>query len=200
MHKQSGAGFGRREARTALVLADKPAPLISTAAHHHKQTNKTDTMKTKTHQPSKHSALTRIQKQFPQVTKVRDSKRTIEVTVEPQDSAQGRKKDPQSCALARACVRTKIADAAIIGLSFSWLIKGDTAIRYKTSTGVGREITSFDRHHDFASGKDYKLSKIAKSNRLGKRWTGPRSPHASKRPVTQKFHHTANVRIISRHA
>ncbi len=151
-------------------------------------------------QPNK-AALHQIRKQFPSVTKVRDSKRTIEVSVIPEDSVKGRKKDPQTCALARACVRANVADAAIIGLAFSWLIKGNTATRYKTSVGVGREITSFDRHHDFAVGRDYKLSKVSKSNRLGKVYKpAPRSPHATSRPATQKYHHTANVRIIKRHA
>ncbi len=151
-------------------------------------------------QPNK-AALYQIRKQFPSVTKVRDSKRTIEVSVIPEDSVKGRKKDPQTCALARACVRTNVADAAVIGLSFSWLIKGNTATRYKTSVGVGREITSFDRHQDFASGRDYKLSKVSKSNRLGKtHHQSPRSPHYGSRKQTQKYHHTANVRIIRRHA
>ncbi len=156
-------------------------------------------MKTKTHQPSKQSALARIQKQFPQVKKVRDATETISVTVIPADAVKGRRKDPATCALARACVRTSIADAAIIGLSSSWLIKGDTATRYLTSEGVSREITSFDRHQDFQSGNDYKLSRVGKSKRLGKIWEGT-GPHLTTKKVTQKIHHTANVRIIRRHA
>ncbi len=62
-------------------------------------------------------------------------------------------------------------------------------------------LASFDRHQDFATGRDYKLSKISKSNHLGK-WhkKAPRSPHDGPKPKTQKYHHTANVRFIRRHA
>src|SRR6267154_6370563 len=115
------------------------------------------------------SALSVLKKQFPQIEQVKDSNKTIEIEVTSKDSSGGRKKDPQSCALAKDCIRNKIADAAIIGLSYSYLIKGNKATRYKTSVGVGREITSFDRHQDFAEGSYYKLSKISKSSRLDRR-------------------------------
>ncbi len=146
------------------------------------------------------SALNNIRKKFPQVERVRDSRRTIVIRVKPIDSTSGHKKDPESCALVRACIRENIADAAIIGIGNSWLIKGKVATRYKTSTGVGREITSFDRHQDFAVGNDYKLSKIAPASRMGK-YKGEKGPKLTKRDDSKTVvhqHHTANIRVIRR--
>lgn len=146
------------------------------------------------------SSLNTIRKQFPEVERVRDSRRTIVIRVKPIDTTSGRKKDPESCALVRACVRERIADAAIIGIGHAWLIKGKVATRYKTSVGVGREITSFDRHQDFAPGTDYKLSKIPPSARMGK-YKGERGPHKAVRDVSKTVvhkHHTADIRVIKR--
>ncbi len=139
------------------------------------------------------SALNKIQKLFPQVEEVVDSTKTVAISVKENDSKKATKKDPYSCALARACVRQKIADAAIIGIGYSYLIKGRKATRYKTSTSVGREITSFDRHHDFAAGNNYLLSKISPTNRLDKiRKTTKRSGRKHK----QIIHRTSNIRIL----
>ena len=142
---------------------------------------------------------TLIKQHFPRVKRIVDSERTLEVTVTPGDTAAGNALDPENCALAKACVRQKIADAAIIGLSYSYLIKGNTAVRYATSTAVAREITSFDRHHDFAAGQNYKLSKVSKSNRLGVRSkykdSAP-SPRKSTRDYAVTMHRTANVRVM----
>lgn len=144
-------------------------------------------------------AKTIIKRDFPLVTKIIDAKETIDITVEPEDSVKGRRKDPAGCALAKACIRQKIADAAIIGIGYSYLIKGNTAVRYKTSEAVGREITSFDRHNDFAAGKNYKLSKVSPQARLGykpapKQKSGPRE--TTREPIPMAYHKTANVRVM----
>lgn len=143
-----------------------------------------------------------IKRDFPKVKRIVDATETIDITVLPEDAEGGRRKDPRQCALAKACVRQKIADAAIIGIGFSYLIKGDTATRYKTSVGVGREITSYDRHKEFASGGDYKLSKVSPCNRLGVERPHPenkqdnRKRHdiAIREPILA-HHHTKNVRV-----
>lgn len=140
-----------------------------------------------------------IKKHFPKVRRIVDSTRTLEVTVTPADVAAGNPLDPEGCALVKACVRQKIADAAIIGISYSYLIKGDTAVRYHTSTAVSREITSFDRHKDFAAGMNYKLSKISKSNRLGRRLEyadNSDRPRKTTREFPLQVHRTANVRVM----
>ncbi len=140
-----------------------------------------------------------IKEHFPKVKNIVDATKTIEIEVLPQDAVHGRRKDPEECALAKACLRTRIAEGAIIGLAFSYLINGDTAVRYKTSTAVAREITSFDRHKEFAAGVNYKLSKVSATNTLEAlreraRNTGPKK---SKRPnYPMRYHHTANVRVM----
>jgi hypothetical protein len=146
------------------------------------------------------NALTRVQKHFPNVKFVKDSNKTITIRVTEADSKEGTKKDPAGCALARACVREKHSDGAIIGIGTSWLIKGNTAIRYKTSQTVAREIVSFDRHQDFAIGKDYKLSRISPKARLGANRPaakGAPHPRVHGRPVILHKAHTSNVRITT---
>jgi hypothetical protein len=122
------------------------------------------------------------------------------VSVTKDDVRFARRKDKSNCALARACVRQKIASSAMIGIGTSYLINGTTATRYHTSTTVAREITSFDRHADFAEGTTYRLSKVSPRSRLdaGKRpgkVSGSRNP-----PKVDGFvrHHTANIRVIKR--
>jgi len=145
------------------------------------------------------SALTTLQKIFPQVEQVKDSNTTILVSVTSEDSSKARKKDPKNCALARACVRQKLADAAIIGIGYSYLINGNKAIRYKTSNGVAREIVSFDRHQDFEEGNNYLLSKVSPSGRLN-RHKGSGGPHKIKRDTSKtKVHRTANIRVIRKY-
>lgn len=145
----------------------------------------------------RNNALIRIRKHFPNVNHVKDATKSILVTVADKDSKTSTKKDPEHCALANACKRLKIADHAIIGIGYSWLIKGDVATRYKTSTAVGREITSFDRHQDFAAGQDYRLSRPAKSAQLGKK-PGPSTsgPKTTTKDWPHRIHRTANIRTI----
>jgi len=142
------------------------------------------------------SALSKIKKIYPQVTKVVDAKKTISINVKDIDNKAGRKKDFAECALAKACKRTKIADSVLIGLTTSYLIKGNIATRYKTSEAVSREIVSFDRHQDFASGRNYKLSKINKAMKLGT--TTHRGGESSGKlgPRKRINHRTADVRQI----
>src|SRR5258707_9381550 len=102
----------------------------------------------------KNDAVSRIKKHFPEVTKVIDARNSIAVHVKKQDVTKGRRNQPGSCALAQACVREFHADGALINIAYSYIITGKLATRYKTSVAVGREITSFDRHHDFAPGAD----------------------------------------------
>lgn len=142
------------------------------------------------------SALSKIKKIFPHVTTVIDSKKTISITVLKTDNKTGRKKDFTDCALARACKRTKIADSVIIGLTTSYLIKNNIATRYLTSVSVGREITSFDRHQDFAPGVDYKLGKIPASIKLGMSSKSRGKETGKNGPQLKRVHKTVDVREL----
>jgi hypothetical protein len=144
------------------------------------------------------NALGRVRKYFPHVNKVIDARRTVNVSVTKVDSKLGRQKNPADCALAKACVRHG-ADGAIINIGYSYVIKGEVATRYKTSVAVGREITSFDRHHDFAAGRDYKLCKPCPSSRLGyhegEKRRGGRATGKKKPLAVHGLHRTSRIRV-----
>lgn len=136
---------------------------------------------------------------FGYVTTVKDANEPIWVKVTKWDTANGTKKNAGNCALARACVREKQADGAVINIGTSYIIKGNVATRYKTSAGVGREITSFDRGAGFEPGEDYLLAAIPPAGRLDApkpASNGKRGPHLteSKRPNVHR-HHTENIRV-----
>ncbi len=143
------------------------------------------------------SALGKVQKQFPQVEQVVDATDTILLTVSRKDVKGATKKDPNNCALARACKRQG-ADGAIIGIAYSYLIKGKTARRYRTSQTIAREITSFDRTRYFAQGENYRLSAVSKSSKLGKRSPHPGGRGVPKSSASQYVHHhkTSDIRVM----
>lgn len=160
-------------------------------------------MKAKQTKPHGNNVLARLRKMFPALEKVVDAKEGVIVSVNEEDSKGGKKKDPKSCALAKACVRSKICDAAVIGIANSYLIKNNIATRYQTSIGVAREITSFDRHQDFASGKDYLLSKVSPGRKLGanRYQTKSGGPRLTKKPETatvHRSHRTTRIRVMAR--
>ena|SRR2546428_357839 len=112
--------------------------------------------------------LAYINKMYPQVKKVYDSNRTIHIEVKDIDCTSGKPNEPDECALAKAIKRQYRSSGAVIGLTHTYIIRGDKAFRFNTSAGVQREITSFDRHKDFASGV-YTIGKIAPTARLNSR-------------------------------
>jgi len=140
-------------------------------------------------------ALARVRKYFPKVESVSDATVGLTVAVSLKDGKYALPGNPSQCALARACRRTKAADGAIIGLTYSYVILGQKATRFKTSEGVSREIVSFDRHKDFAVGS-YRLSPVSQSNRLGLHRgvsTHPGNGGKIKRPA---LHRTVRVREV----
>ena len=142
------------------------------------------------------SALTTVRNYFPNVEKVVDATESITINVTKRDSKTSTKRDPSNCALVHACKRLHIADSAIIGISFSYLIKGSTATRYKTSVGVGREITTFDRHHKFAAGENYRLSRVNPGARIGAKRHGGKGSIDRKARTPKKVHRTAFIRKL----
>jgi len=142
------------------------------------------------------TALRRLQRYFPNVETVVDATEPVLISVENVDNKNATKKDPLNCALVQACKRMKIADGAMIGMAFSYLVNGTTAIRYKTSNTTSREITTFDRHKHFMPGRDYRLSPVAPASRLGrKKPTGPKKKkNGTHKPM--HVHRTDFVRKI----
>lgn len=152
--------------------------------------------KTKIDTMKKSSSLMLVQKHFPQVERVVDADEGVAITVTKRDCFNGKRKKPEGCALAKACVRELEADGAIINISYSYLIVGKVATRYQTSVSVAREIVSFDRHHEFEPGK-YLLSKVRPSARLGySRHSGPSGRGTPwKMPKKIHSHKTENIRV-----
>lgn len=126
-------------------------------------------MKPKTMKPKnktrKSRSLAIVQKYFPEVTEVVDAEEPVTVTVIPEDVEKSTG-DPDDCAAAVACVREGKAEGAVIGIGSSYLVKGKRAHRLQTGVRLGREITSYDRHRDFASGQ-YTLAVVSPCNKLG---------------------------------
>lgn len=137
-----------------------------------------------------------LKRLFPHVRHAHDATDPVEVSVEARDCKNAQKLQPAECALARAARRELKMDQVIIGMTSSYLIKGDTAIRFATPESVRREIVSFDRHGDFAPG-DYHLVPQRPSQRFGVE--RPRSENKTGgkyKYAKRKFHTSARVRVL----
>lgn len=143
-----------------------------------------------------------VKKLFPKALYAVDSSEAVEITVSQKDCKDAAKLNPTECALARAAKRELHADGVIIGMSSSYIIKGDKAIRFQTPESVRREIVSFDRHQDFAPG-DYYLTPKAPASRLGTYQT-TRNNEGRKggknKTARRKIHQSVRVRILERGA
>jgi hypothetical protein len=137
---------------------------------------------------------------FPKVTVAVDADQSIDVKVIKKDCVESKQMDPADCALARAVKRDMEADGAIIGLSSSYIIRGNKAIRFATPERVQREIVSFDRNHDFAPG-DYFLTPKSPSSRMGVEKSKRKvTPTSGAKVAKRKVHHPDRVRILLRGA
>lgn len=142
------------------------------------------------------SALKIVQKYHPNVTKVVDAKRPLQISVTEEDCKGSKKRKPDACALAKACERKY--DGAIVSLAVAYLIKGNRATRYRVPQAVSRELVSFDRHHDFAPGK-YHLRAPKEGEKLGAR----KYPQPENKPGGNVYsasksrnHKTAGIRAL----
>lgn len=99
--------------------------------------------------------------------KVIDAKRPLVLSITPKDVAKGKKRAPDCCAAAQACVRQLKADQARVFLSRVYVEFPDKWVRYSTPPALRTEIVSFDRGHRFEAG-DYKLAPLQPSVKIGK--------------------------------
>jgi hypothetical protein len=134
------------------------------------------------------SSLRRL---YPQVERAYDADRPVEVSVGPKDCKDAKRLNPTECALAIATRRELKADAVIIGMSTSYIIKGNQAFRYATPESVAREIVSFDRHADFAPG-DYHLAVKAPTAKFG----ASRANKGGVNKTARRHHVQARVRVL----
>jgi hypothetical protein len=136
-----------------------------------------------------------ISRIYPNVKVCVDATKPVEVSVNRADCKMAKRLNPSECALAQAAKRELKVDGVVIGMSTSYIIKGDQAIRFSTPNSVRTEIVSFDRHQDFAPG-DYYLTPKSPANRIG-------TVHSTKKggknkSAKRKYHHSARVRVLSK--
>lgn len=135
-----------------------------------------------------------VRRMFPNVTSAVDAAAPIEISVNRKDCKSAKKFDPTECALARAAKRELHVEGVIIGIGSSYIIKGDTAVRFDTPQSVKREIVSFDRHGDFAPG-EYYLTPKCPSNRFGVTYHR-KDKTGGNHKVQRIRHQSARVRIL----
>ena len=139
-------------------------------------------------------ALSIIQKNFPEVKKVVDSKKGLTIEVTGRDVSSSKRKKHSECAMAVACKRALNLDGVIISMSKAYLIKDGTATRFDVPASIRTEVVSFDRGSGFETG-EYELKKPhhdLKSFHIG----GQRKTATGKGKAHSKKHVTKNVRAI----
>ena len=133
-----------------------------------------------------------LRRAFPGIKKMVDATEAVMVTVRPRDCGRAATPgDPAGCAMARAFARQHDADGVVVGLSRSYVVTGDTVVRFITPPSVAREITSFDRNADFEPG-NYHLSPVGKASKYGARRNKGGSNKGRGRP---RIVHKATVRV-----
>lgn len=117
---------------------------------------------------SKANLPKKLREAFPGVVWVRDSKRRAEIKVRARHRQGAISGSQTECVMAKATCEEFGAAGAYIGIGTSYVIVGDTAIRFQTPTTLAREIAIVDRVEadDFATGV-YHLAAVPPSSRLG---------------------------------
>jgi hypothetical protein len=138
-----------------------------------------------------YKALKMVRSFFPLVAKVVDADKAMVVEVTRADVAKADIKAHKTCALAVSCQRSFHADGVIIGLTTAYIIRGNTAHRFKLNDSISREITSFDRGAGYDEG-EYMLVPPCPASRLGAPHRGGRKTGAGTKHVFRHF--TGRVR------
>src|SRR4029077_2440862 len=97
------------------------------------------------------TALKLVQKFHPNVRRVIDATKSIDVLVTAKDCKSASSKMADECAVAKALQRNH--SGAIVSVSTTYVIDGEKATRYKTPNAISKEIVSFDRSHVFEPGE-----------------------------------------------
>jgi hypothetical protein len=137
-------------------------------------------------------ALAIVRHFHPNVTTVKDAKRSIHIEVLPRDTTVATVKNHKECAMAIACKRKLKVDGVIISVSTAYIVKGKTATRFKLGQSISREITSFDRKAGFAPG-EYQLNAPSQQQKIGHGKLNPNRNHG--RSGNSRFRHvTSDIR------
>jgi hypothetical protein len=141
------------------------------------------------------SALDIVRYYHPEVREVKDALKDKTFVVTKRDCRDGTSLSVENCALARSIRRQY--DGVVLSLCVAYLVKGKAAHRYLVPVGLAREITTFDRDHDFVPGS-YRLRAPYKGSRLGApRDNSKRKPQPGAHNKTKKrAHRTTGVRML----
>jgi hypothetical protein len=141
------------------------------------------------------NALDIVRYYHPEVKTVKDALKDKTFVVTKRDCREGTSLSVENCALARSIRRQY--DGVILSLSVAYLVKGRAARRYLVPVGLAREITTFDRDHDFVPGS-YRLRAPYKGSRLGAHRTpGKRNLDKNTHDKKKKrAHRTTGVRML----
>lgn len=143
--------------------------------------------------------VARLRNHFPEVNRVADSSRPVQLEVTAADCKRGARGEADSCAMARACKRELKCDGVLIWRSTAWVVTGDTAVKYSVPASLSREIAIFDRGAEFMPGV-YGLSKVPKSASVSDAARARRSGNKirGKKPGARpmlKYHRTDGIRV-----
>lgn len=140
-------------------------------------------------------AIQIVRKFFPDVKKVKDAKESLTVEVTKQDNKSAAVRNHKGCAMAVACQRAEKADGVIISVGTAYVIKGDTATRFKVPEHTSREVITFDRDAGFTPG-NYSLVAPSPASRLGgSRSAGSHKSNGDGKKVV-KLKHTVGIRTV----
>jgi hypothetical protein len=142
------------------------------------------------------SALSTVQKFFPQVKKVTDATEPADIEVLLADAKPKGVKHHEACAMAVACKRKFNLDGVVISRSTAYLVKGNKARRFKLPPATAKEIVSFDRGGGFAPGT-YRLSAVGNWAKLGRQQGSDKSKRRDSDGSKKKFRHiTTGIRTV----
>jgi hypothetical protein len=137
-----------------------------------------------------------VQRYFPNVTKVRDADKPLDIEVTKADNKSAKVRDHEACAMAVACKRVLKADGVIVSVTKAYVVNGNVATRYTLPESISHEVVSFDREAGFAVG-EYVLNPPMPSMQLG----AEHAPRESSRDKSEKSkphpkHFTDGIRSI----
>jgi hypothetical protein len=121
-----------------------------------------------------------------------DAKRKLKITIKPVDIKKGKSKAPESCVIAKACMRQLKAARARVHLSRTYVKIGNAWVRYETSHPLRAEIIAYDRGGRFMPGEFELLVPRPTFREGAKRPSGPRINKTGNRVRT--YHILAGIR------
>ena len=124
-----------------------------------------------------------------------DAKTSLWLDVTKADIRLGKRKNPDGCAVARACKRTMKAKEVRVHLSRIYVRKASHWVRYIAPFSMRDAIIKFDRGKDFEPAT-YLMGRVQPSKATGKRQGSDKEPGAKKQygRELKPFHTLTNVR------